>query len=129
MSNSSIDVKNEKAVTTSQSQETGVKSSPSQEPTPADSTSSGLRASIRRLTHHTRKQEQSSHADGKQKTSISDSGPFSFVLDPATGKEVLKRNPHWPNEDSGRKEEDTKGDWAFGSMMGQPKDDFGGTVG
>jgi hypothetical protein len=130
MSNHFMHTKSEKAVTTSQSQENGVNLPTSQEPTPTDSTStSHLRASICRLTHHTRKQQQSNHADGKQKTSISDSGPFSFVFDPATGKQVLGRNPHWPNEDSGKKEKDTEGDWAFGSLMGQPKDDFGGTVG
>jgi hypothetical protein len=129
MSNSSMDVKSESAVTTSQSQEPLVNTSASQEPTPTDSTSSGLRASIRRLTHKTRSHQQSSDTDGKQKTSISDSGPFSIVVDPATGKEVLKRNPHWPNEDSGRKEKESEGEWAFGSMMGQSKDDFGGTVG
>ncbi|KAK1077743.1 hypothetical protein LTR33_007832 [Friedmanniomyces endolithicus] len=32
--------------------------------------------------------------------SISDSGPYEFVVDPKSGKEVLRKNPHWPNEDS-----------------------------
>ncbi|KAK0265578.1 hypothetical protein LTR48_001264 [Friedmanniomyces endolithicus] len=32
--------------------------------------------------------------------SISDSGPYEFVFDPKSGKEVLRKNPHWPNEDS-----------------------------
>ena len=47
----------------------------------------------------------------KKKGSISDSGPFIFAFSPELGKEVLQRNPHWPNEDSWKREEETKGQW------------------
>lgn len=64
-----------------------------------------------------------------KKDSISDSGPFIFAFDPAQGKEVLQKNPHWPNEDTWKREEETKGQWAMGGEMGQQNQDFGGTVG
>lgn len=65
----------------------------------------------------------------KKKKSISDSGPYIFAFDPKSGKEVLQKNPHWPNEDSWKREKESEGQWAFGSMMGQQGVDFGGTVG
>jgi hypothetical protein len=64
----------------------------------------------------------------EKKKSIADSGPFIFVYSPALGKEVLMKNPHWPNEDSWKREKEAEGQWAFGSMMGQQNVDFGGTV-
>lgn len=70
--------------------------------------------------------------EGKEKPkkqSISESGPYIFAYDPRLGKEVLMKNPHWPNEDSWKREQETEGQWAFGSMMGQQNKDFGGTVG
>jgi hypothetical protein len=39
------------------------------------------------------------------------------------------KNPHWPNEDSWKREKESEGKWAFGSMMGQQGVDFGGTTG
>ncbi len=71
-------------------------------------------------------------SEGKVKTkrgSISDSGPFIFAFDPRLGKEVLMRNPHWPNEDSWKREAETEGQWAMGSMAGQQNKDFGGQIG
>jgi len=41
---------------------------------------------------------------GKKRGSISDSGPYIFAFDPRTGKSVLQKNPHWPNEDSWTRE-------------------------
>ncbi|KAK5110416.1 hypothetical protein LTR85_001026 [Meristemomyces frigidus] len=72
--------------------------------------------------------ESKSNSPGKKK-SISSSGPFIFETDPTTGKETLRKNPHWPNEDSGKEVERTKGTWAMGGEMGDPSNDFGGTVG
>lgn len=92
---------------------------------------SSLRTSLRKLVHKSDHREQSSDKpeDSRRKSSIADSGPYTLVKDPVTGKEVLHRNPHWPNEDSWKKEKESEGQWAFGSMMGQKQDDFGGTVG
>ena len=49
---------------------------------------------------------------GEKKTLISDSGPYIFAFDPRTGKEILQRNPHWPYEDSWKREEqrETRGE-------------------
>jgi hypothetical protein len=52
----------------------------------------------------------------EKRGSISDSGPFIFAFDPRTGKTVLQKNPHWPNEDSWMREDSTS--WAMGSMYG-----------
>lgn len=73
----------------------------------------------------------SKEAEGKEgkRESISESGPYIFAFDPKQGKEVLQKNPHWPNEDSWKREKEVDGQWAFGSMMGQSNKDFGGTVG
>lgn len=65
----------------------------------------------------------------EKRGSISDSGPFVFAFDPRSGKEILQRNPHWPNEDSWKREKEDEGTWAMGSMMGNQKKDFGGTIG
>src|SRR5689334_15964653 len=73
-----------------------------------------------------------SHTDSNHRrpsNSISDSGPYVYETDPVTGKSFLRKNPHWPNEDSAEAEKDSKGAWAFGSMMGEQKRDFGGTTG
>ena len=45
------------------------------------------------------KDTRTEHNKTAHKT-ISDSGPYEFVVDPKSGKEVLRKNPHWPNEDS-----------------------------
>ncbi|KAK4494993.1 hypothetical protein PRZ48_004242 [Zasmidium cellare] len=52
----------------------------------------------------------------EKRQSVSGSGPFIFQFDPAQGKEVLVRNPHWPYEDSSERERDVEGKWAFGSF-------------
>lgn len=81
------------------------------------------RSWLSKMTHHHH------HDKGEEKTrksSISDSGPYVFAFDPKQGKEVLVKNPHWPNEDSWKRED---GEWAMGSMMGAQGKDFGGTVG
>ncbi|KAK4542908.1 hypothetical protein LTR36_006097 [Oleoguttula mirabilis] len=44
---------------------------------------------------------------GGRKVSISDSGPYIFAFDPRSGTTVLQKNPHWPNEDSWKRENDT----------------------
>lgn len=42
---------------------------------------------------------------GKEKRkSISDSGPFVVEKNPVTGNYITKPNPHWPEEDSGTRE-------------------------
>ncbi|TKA72281.1 hypothetical protein B0A55_06187 [Friedmanniomyces simplex] len=33
-----------------------------------------------------------------------DNGPYELVFDPNLGKEVLRKNPHWPYEDSWKRE-------------------------
>lgn len=43
-------------------------------------------------------------SSGEKKTYISDSGPYIFAFDPKTGKEILQKNPHWPYEDSWKRE-------------------------
>lgn len=91
--------------------------------------SSGKRTSwFRKLTHSSKNASPSSD-EKPRKSSISDSGPYIFAFDPRQGKEVLMKNPHWPNEDSWKREEESKGQWAMGSMAGQQGKDFGGTVG
>lgn len=65
----------------------------------------------------------------EKRKSISDSGPYIFVYDPNLGKEVMRKNPHWPNEDSWKRVDESKGVWAMGSMAGQQNKDFGGQVG
>ncbi|KAK3676721.1 hypothetical protein LTR78_003498 [Recurvomyces mirabilis] len=42
----------------------------------------------------------------ERKQSLSDSGPYIFAFDPRVGKTVLQKNPHWPYEDSWKREED-----------------------
>lgn len=64
-----------------------------------------------------------------KKQSISESGPYIFAFDPKAGKEVLQKNPHWPNEDSWKRVEESQGQWAMGGEAGQQNKDFGGTVG
>ena len=73
--------------------------------------------------------KSSGSSSDSKKQSISESGPYVFAFDPNTGKEVLQKNPHWPNEDSWKRVEESKGQWAFGSEAGQQNKDFGGTVG
>lgn len=41
---------------------------------------------------------------GEKRKSISDSGPFIVVQDPETGHAITKPNPHWPEEDSWKRE-------------------------
>lgn len=107
----------------------------SQDIRPEPKRSNPLRGSLRRLlrkdkdTEPRRQPSDEPESSSRRKSSISDSGPYTLVRDPVTGKEVLHRNPHWPNEDSWKKEKESEGTWAFGSMMGQKLDDFGGTVG
>ena len=72
---------------------------------------------LKRLSHHDKDGDK--NVVKEKKKSISDSGPFIFVYDPKTGKEILRKNPHWPNEDSWKREKEVEGQWAFGSMMGQ----------
>ncbi|KAK0264877.1 hypothetical protein LTS09_001285 [Friedmanniomyces endolithicus] len=63
--------------------------------TPHDSgsTDAGHKSLLQRLKD-TRSEHKSAHK------SISDSGPYELVFDPKLGKEVMRKNPHWPNEDS-----------------------------
>jgi fructose-1,6-bisphosphatase len=42
----------------------------------------------------------------EKKPSISDSGPYIFAFDPATGTTRLQQNPHWPYEDSYKREQE-----------------------
>jgi hypothetical protein len=59
------------------------------------------RSIIERLMHHDHKD----HDSGKEKrNSIADSGPFIVVQNPETGHWVTKPNPHWPEEDSWKRE-------------------------
>ncbi|KAK4495635.1 hypothetical protein PRZ48_012903 [Zasmidium cellare] len=78
--------------------------------------------------HSKETSSEGSVKEGKRE-SIADSGPYVFAFDPKQGKEVLQKNPHWPNEDSWKREKEVEGQWAFGSMAGQQNKDFGGSVG
>ena len=138
MSNGHLHADDKENATTTRSQEEDLDSLISQDSTLATPKhKSSLGGSLRKLMHKQDKigssgsqKHSSAKAEGsRRESSISDSGPYTLVTDPVTGKEVLRRNPHWPNEDSWEKEERTEGTWAFGSMMGQKQDDFGGTIG
>lgn len=138
MSNGHLRAGVQKNATTIRSQEKNVDSTISQDSTLATSKhKSSLGGSLRKLMHKqdnigsSKSQKHSSaKAEGsRRESSISDSGPYTLVTDPVTGKEVLHRNPHWPNEGSWKKEKRNEGTWAFGSMMGQKQDEFGGTIG
>lgn len=84
---------------------------------------------FKQLSRSTKGNEKNDKEETEKKKSIADSGPLIFAFDPKSGKEVLQRNPHWPNEDSWKREKEVEGKWAFGSMMGQQGVDFGGSVG
>lgn len=138
MSNGHLHADDQENATTIRSQEKELDYMISQDSTLATSKhKSSLGGSLRKLMHKqdnsgsSRSQKPSSaKAEGsRRESSISDSGPYTLVTDPVTGKEVLHHNPHWPNEDSWKEEERNEGTWAFGSMMGQKQDDFGGTIG
>lgn len=84
---------------------------------------------IKSLFHKDKTSDESESDPKDKKKSISSSGPFIFVTDPTTGKETLRENPHWPDEDSWKEVERSKGTWAMGGEMGDASKDFGGTVG
>ena len=105
-------------------------SNPANQPAVAKSSSGRRKSWFQRLTHSSKNSSSADQDSEKpRKSSISDSGPYIFAFDPRQGKEVLMKNPHWPNEDSWKREEESKGQWAMGSMAGQQGKDFGGTVG
>lgn len=63
--------------------------------------------------HHSANDEETEEAP-RRKASISDSGPFVFAFDPNTGTTRLQRNPHWPNEDSWKVEDENE--WSFARL-------------
>ncbi|KAI7286337.1 hypothetical protein KC345_g1205 [Hortaea werneckii] len=63
------------------------------------------RASVlQRLKHSLHKEKKD--AGEEKKESISASGPYIFAFDPDTGTRRLMKNPHWPEEDSWKREKD-----------------------
>ncbi|KAI6854913.1 hypothetical protein KC343_g16408 [Hortaea werneckii] len=63
------------------------------------------RASVlQRLKHPLHKEKKD--AGEEKKESISASGPYIFAFDPDTGTRRLMKNPHWPEEDSWKREKD-----------------------
>ncbi|KAI6795424.1 hypothetical protein KC363_g4323 [Hortaea werneckii] len=60
---------------------------------------------LQRLKHSLHKEDKRDTSEEK-KESISASGPYIFAFDPDTGTRRLMKNPHWPEEDSWKREKD-----------------------
>lgn len=72
-------------------------------PAPLVTSTNGTSSSKRRSSSFLGKFKPS----GERKPSFSDSGPYIFAFDTRLGKTVLQKNPHWPYEDSWKRENDT----------------------
>lgn len=70
----------------------------------------------RRGFFHGRHSADNEEVEGtsRRKASISDSGPFIFAFGPNTGTTRLQQNPHWPNENSWKREEEDE--WAVARL-------------
>ncbi|KAI7159041.1 hypothetical protein KC316_g13729 [Hortaea werneckii] len=73
---------------------------------PAASDLNKRRASVLQRLKHSLHKEDKKDASEEKKESISASGPYIFAFDPDTGTRRLMKNPHWPEEDSWKREED-----------------------
>ncbi|KAK5122546.1 hypothetical protein LTR85_003809 [Meristemomyces frigidus] len=93
---------------TSQQQQESIQTTPttqdSESTDPLITTPEDTPTSKRRTSSFLGKLKRSS----ARKPSISDSGPYIFAFDTRLGRTVLQRNPHWPNEDSWKRENDTQ---------------------
>ncbi|KAI7520998.1 hypothetical protein KC331_g19966 [Hortaea werneckii] len=73
---------------------------------PAASDPNKRRASVLQRLKHSLHKEDKKDANEEKKESISASGPYIFAFDPDTGTRRLMKNPHWPEEDSWKREKD-----------------------
>ncbi|KAI6911614.1 hypothetical protein KC318_g6840 [Hortaea werneckii] len=73
---------------------------------PVDSQPNKRRPSVLQRLKHSLHKEDKKDASEEKKESISASGPYIFAFDPDTGTRRLMKNPHWPEEDSWKRETD-----------------------
>ncbi|KAI7158824.1 hypothetical protein KC349_g4640 [Hortaea werneckii] len=73
---------------------------------PVSSEPNKRRPSVLQRLKHSLHKEDKKDASEEKKESISASGPYIFAFDPDTGTRRLMKNPHWPEEDSWKREQD-----------------------
>ncbi|GAB1738348.1 hypothetical protein NU219Hw_g3159t1 [Hortaea werneckii] len=96
---------NEKPVQASQiTADTAIAEPSSQDPVASEPNK--RRPSVLQRLKHSLHKEDKKDASEEKKESISASGPYIFAFDPDTGTRRLMKNPHWPEEDSWKREKD-----------------------